>query len=186
MTRRADPSFKIMKNPGSPNSDEPGFVIVGKLRRPHGVRGEIVMEVLTDYPKRIRVGKQVYIGEEHKPLVISSRREKPPGILISFEGYNDCDKVADFTNQYIYSAMSELPPLEANEYYYHQLIGLNVENKQGERLGKLEEILETGANDVFLVRTPDSNEILLPVIDSVIVSIDLSLGRIIVNPPEWG
>jgi len=93
--------------------------------------------------------------------------------------------VAAFRNQYLYVRADELPPLPEGEYYHHQLLGLRVFDLQGNLLGVLSEILETGANDVYVVRDEGGSEILLPVIEGVILEVDLGARRLIVNPPEW-
>ena len=69
---------------GSPPPGEPVFLAVGRLRRPHGVRGEILMDILTDFPERIRVGATLYVGDSHRPLKVSSLRWANNVLLISF------------------------------------------------------------------------------------------------------
>lgn len=172
-------------NTGSLPSGEPVFLAVGLIRRPHGVRGEMVMDLLTHFPERLIPGRQLYIGESHQPVRIRSVRPALQAVLIAFEGYEDRDQVAAFRNQYLYVRADELPPLPEGEYYHHQLLGLRVFDLQGNLLGVLSEILETGANDVYVVRDEGGSEILLPVIEGVILEVDLGARRLIVNPPEW-
>ncbi len=170
---------------GSPGKDEPVFLAVGRLRHAHGVKGEISMDVLTDFPERLSNGKVVYMGDEHLPLTITSVRGKNQLLLLSFDGYGDCDLVNQFRNQLLYVCAENLPPLPEGEYYFHQLQGLNVVDEAGVRLGILDEILETGANDVYVVHSSDGKEILLPVIASVVLKVDLEKGEMVVHPPEW-
>jgi 16S rRNA processing protein RimM len=154
---------------------------VGRLRRPHGVRGEILMEVLTDFPERLRRGKQVFIGEEHVPHKISARRQHNDGLLLSFEGLTDRDLVGQLRNQDVYVQAAGLPELPEGEYYHHQLIGLSVVTDTGTLLGTLVEVIETGANDVYAVRDPSGREFLLPAIPPVILDVDLDAATMRVH-----
>lgn len=172
-------------NTGSLPLGEPVFLAVGYIRRPHGVRGEMLMDLLTDFPERLVPGKRLYLGEEHLPVQIRSVRPALQAVLIAFEEFEDRDQVAAFRNQYLYVRADELPPLPEGEYYHHQLLGLMVFDREGHALGVLTEILETGANDVYVVRDEQGREILLPVIEGVILEVDLQSHRLIVNPPEW-
>ena len=173
------------KNTGSPKASEPVFLLVGRFRGAHGVKGEITMEVLTDFPQRLRPNRTVYVGEDHRPLRIHATRWKDHWLLVSFEGIGDRNEAALLRNQPVYVRAEESPPLADGEYYYHQLIGLNVIEESGNRIGVLSEILETGANDVFVVKPEHEPEILLPVIESVILKVDLDAGQIIVKPQTW-
>lgn len=173
------------RNAGSPKSGEPAFLAVGKLRRPHGIHGEIVMEVLTDFPERLRTGRQVLIGESHLPVKIAGVRWHNQLMLICFDGYPDRTSVELFRNQLVVIPVQELPKLPEGQYYQHEIIGLRVVNQSGLEMGVVEQILVTGANDVYLVRGVDGGEILLPAIDEVIRSVDLTTKTMIVAPQEW-
>jgi 16S rRNA processing protein RimM len=87
---------------GSPSSGEPVFLAVGRLRRPHGVKGEILMDVLTDFPERLRRGTRLYIGEQHLPLTIRSARVANQALLVSFHNYDTPEAVGEFRNQVAY------------------------------------------------------------------------------------
>jgi 16S rRNA processing protein RimM len=171
---------------GSPKPGEPEFIVIGKLRRPHGVDGEMILELMTDFPNRIRPHKTVFVGKKHEPIVITGVRPHDKYLLLKFEGMNTCDEVGRLRNFLVYVRFDSLPKLPAGEYYFHQLMGLTVVDESGTILGVLEEILETGANNVYVVRTPDGKEILLPAIEPVILSIDIEGKEMRVKPPEWG
>jgi 16S rRNA processing protein RimM len=159
--------------PGSPPPGEPVFLAVGKLRRPHGVHGEIVMDVITDFPERLKPGRKMVVGTQHLPVQIRSVRPHDQALLISFNGCDTPEQAGKFRNQILYTTAADQPPLEEGEYYHHELIGLSVYDEQGVLLGKLAEIMETGANDVYVVRPEFGQEILLPAIDEVILEINL-------------
>ena len=113
-------------NPGLHHGCEPGFVVVGKLRRAHGVRGEMVMEVLTDFPERLVPQKVVYLGDSHQPIKLRTVRNHDRYLLVSFEGLYDPDAVGAFRNELVCVRIDHLPELPQGQYYHHQLIGLVV------------------------------------------------------------
>jgi len=158
---------------GSLNPGEPAFLAVGKLRRPHGVHGEILMEVWTDFPERLRPGSVLYVGPDRLPLQIRTCRWHGKHLLVSFEGYTDRDTVGVLRNLWVLVPTADRQPLPEGEYYHHELIGLRVLTDEGRDLGVLIAILETGANDVYVVETQEGLEVLLPAIDDVILSVDL-------------
>lgn len=167
------PSQDNQKPAGSPSTGEPLFLVVGKLRHAHGLHGEILMEVITDFPERIRQGKTLYIGEGHQPLIVDSRRVHAGNLLLAFDGIDTPEGIGEFRNQWVYVQASDRPPLADGEYYHHQLLGLKVVSEDGSELGQLCDILETGANDVYIVRSESGKELLLPAIESVVLEINL-------------
>jgi len=166
---------------GSPSTGEPVFLVIGKLRRPHGLHGEIIMDVFTDFPERIHPGATLYVGEDHRPLSLHAYRQHQDSLLLTFDAFQDRDEVGALRNQWVYVRSADRPNLPEGDYYHHQILGLKVLDDEGKLLGKVGEILETGANDVIVVRPTEGPEILLPVVDSVVVGIDLSAGEIRVH-----
>ena len=166
---------------GSPLSGEPVFLVIGKLRKPHGIHGEIAMEILTDFPERLQTDSIVFVGAGHQPLCLSSFRQHQNYLLVSFEGISTPEEAGAWRNQWVYVSSASRPALPEGEYYHHQLIGLHVESETGEPLGLIVEILETGSNDVLVVHPEDGAEILLPIIDEVVKEIDLEAGRVVVH-----
>jgi len=174
-------TLKSEQPAGSPPPGEPDFLVVGKLRRTHGLHGELLMEVLTDFPERLEPGESVYVGEEHRKLHIRSRRFHNQFLLLAFDGYHDPESAAELRNQMVFVLASNRPPLPEGEYYHHQILGLRVVSDEGQNLGTLSQILETGANDVYVVLPQDGPELLLPAIESVILDIDLENGEMLVH-----
>ncbi len=160
------------QTPGSPTG-EPVHLAIGFLRRPHGVQGEIIMDVHTDFPERVKPGRKVLVGEKHQPLTFDTVRPHGDGLLVSFRGVDTPEDAGRFRNQWVYVKASDVPPLPEGQYYQYELIGLDVVEDNGNPLGKLVEIMETGANDVYVVRDESGKEILLPVIPSVILNRDM-------------
>jgi 16S rRNA processing protein RimM len=157
---------------GSPTG-EPVYLVIGFLRRPHGVSGEIIMDIHTDFPDRIKSGKKVLVGEKHQPLTLDTVRPHANGLLVSLRGVNTPEEAGKYRNQWVYVKASEVPPLPEGQHYKYELVGLDVVEDNGTPLGKLVEILETGANDVYIVRDDSGKEILLPAIPAVILNLDM-------------
>jgi 16S rRNA processing protein RimM len=166
---------------GSPSSGEPVFLAVGRLRRAHGVNGEIQMDVLTDFPERLKPGITLYAGDDHRQVKVRRVRWHGQALLIAFEEYHTPEQAAELRNQILYVSSRDLPPLEEDEYYHPQVIGLRVIDEAGRLLGRLVEILETGANDVYVIRPERGQDILLPAIDETILAVDLETGEIRVH-----
>lgn len=175
---------EVMKS-GSPQTGEPFYLAIGKIRRTHGIRGELVMDLLTDFPERFKVSSEVLIGAQHKPYIISSFRPTGTGALIAFKGYEDCDQAVIFRNQMVYGRLEDAPALAEGEFYQHEILGMQVVDESGKVIGAVTEIIETGANDVYVVRDENGAEILLPAIKSVILNIEKEKKVITVRPPEW-
>jgi 16S rRNA processing protein RimM len=172
-------------NTGSPLPGEPVFLAVGRLRRSHGIEGEMLMDVLTGFPERLRPGKTIYLGEAHEPARLASVRGHARELIVRLAGVQTPEATAPYRNMLVYVKASEMPSLPEGEYYHHQLIGLSVLDEAGTVLGELDQILETGANDVYLVKTPDGKELLLPAVEEVILEVDLEQHQMRVRPPEW-
>ena len=109
---------------GSPLPGEPEFLAVGKLRKPHGVHGEMLISIWTDFPERLKSGRQVFVGSAYQPLCIKKMRGHGEDALISFDEFNTREDVGQFRNQVVFVRTSDLPPLPDNEIYLHQLLGL--------------------------------------------------------------
>jgi 16S rRNA processing protein RimM len=184
-SRRIIPPATPTDETGSPLTGEPVFLVVGKLRRPHGLNGDLLMEVLTDFPERMRQDRQLFIGEAHVPVVLEKSRVHPPFLILKFRGYDTPEAVAEFRNSAVYVRADSLPPLPEGEYYHHQLVGLRVVAEDGRELGVLTEVLETGANDVYIVTDEDGKEMLLPAIREVILEVDLAAKTMRVRPQTW-
>ena len=178
-------SVKHGEPTGSLDSGEPAFLVLGKLRRAHGVKGEIPLEVYTQILELLTPSNVVFVGEDHQPLTIETTRWKNDLLLIKFEAIDDRTVVSELTNELLYVKTSQLPPLPEGDFYYHELIGLDVYEPDGRYLGVLVQILETGANDVYLVQNDANEEILIPATEEMILEIDPDQAKMIVARMQW-
>jgi len=158
------------KNTGSPNG-EPLYLSVGFLRRPHGLQGEIIMDLHTDFPERMKKGRKLFVGEKHKLMTLTNVRPHQLGLLVKFKDIETPEDAGLYRNQWVYVETKDVP-LPDGQFYKHELLGLIVVDENESPLGELVEILETGANDVYVVRDDSGKEILLPNIPSVILDLN--------------
>lgn len=157
---------------GSPKG-ESIYLAIGFLRRPHGVKGEVIMDLHTDFPDRIKAGRKVYVGDKHEAATLGSVRPHGNGILVRIRGIDTPEAAGRFRNQWVYVKATEVPQLPEGQHYKYELIGLQVVEDTGNALGELIEILETGANDVYIVKNEAGKEVLIPAIPSVILETDM-------------
>jgi 16S rRNA processing protein RimM len=144
----------------------------------------MLMDVVTDFPERLQPGSQVFLGSTHKAGTIASCRPDARGLLIRLEQIDSPEAAGALRSQLVYVLAADRPPLPAGHYYHHQLLGMRVFDEHEQSLGELDEILQTGANDVFVVKTSRGGELLLPTIGGVILKVDVDQGRIVVKPPN--
>jgi len=170
---------------GSLKPGEPVYLEVGRLRRPHGIRGEIVFEVLSDGMEYFEEGKTLLIGRPKTPMEIATVRDHDKMLLIKFFGLDTPDAASQYSNQLAYIPTAEVPPLPEGQYYFFQLIGLTAFDPDGTRLGILAEIIQTGAVPVYVVVGEDGSELLMPAIPEVVKKVDLEGHTITLKPQEW-
>jgi 16S rRNA processing protein RimM len=152
------------------------YLAVGKLHRPHGVHGELIFQVYTDFPERLQKGVMVFIGGQYQPHTIRSRRPNGSTLLLAFDGLDTPEQAGELRNQVVFVPALDRPPLPEGEYYHHELIGMRVVTEDDRELGKLVEILSSPANDVYIVRPEAGKELLLPALKSVILDVDKQQG----------
>lgn len=160
---------------------EPHYLAVGRVLRPHGVRGEVRVELLTAHPEHLAELETLYVGDSYEPHKVLSVRRHQDLALVVLQGYEDRNAADALRGRLLYVALEDAIPLDDNEYYEHQLEGLTVVTDEGEHLGEIAEVFTApDANDVFIVHGP-LGEILIPVIEDVIVDCDLDAGQVIVR-----
>jgi 16S rRNA processing protein RimM len=161
------------------------YLAIGQITSAHGIRGEVKVLVMTDFPERYRVGAKVYLGTlaDCRPTEIETVRPHKGMMLVKLSGVPDRNTAETLQGQYLMIPDEQAMPLGEHENYAHDLIGLAVETQDGKSLGTLVEILFTRANDVYVVSGP-AGEILLPALREVILRVDLAAKKIIVAVPE--
>jgi len=159
----------------------PEYLVVGRIVRPHGIRGGLVVEQFSKLIQSIHPGTEIFIGDSAAPSIVTSIRSHRGRHLLAIRDCEDRDTAEQWREAEIRLESSGAEPLQEGEYYHWQLLGLRVFSEDGEVLGEIAEILETGANDVFIVRSETGDEVLLPAIESVIRDVDLEQGKVIIH-----
>jgi len=161
------------------------YLAIGQITSAHGIRGEIKVLVMTDFPERYRAGAKVYLGTltDCTPTEIEAARPHKGMMLVKLSNVPDRNAAETLQGQYLMIPDEQAMPLGEHENYAHDLIGLAVETQDGKPLGTSIEILFTRANDVYVVAGPEG-EILLPALREVILRVDLAAKKIIVAVPE--
>jgi len=170
---------------GSSTPGGPVFLAVGRIRRPHGVKGEMAMDVLTGFPERLHPGKMIHLGETYQPAYIKSVRGHGKSLLVSLRGIDTPEEAGRFRNAMVFITAVDLPQLPEGEYYHHELIGMLVKDEAGQIVGELVDVTETGANDVYEIKTPEGKELLLPAVEDFILEVNPDQKAMIVRLPEW-
>lgn len=162
---------------------EPEKIIIGKVGAPHGIRGELKIYSLSDFPDRFSLLKSVYVGDEL--LTVKSVRYQNSVVLMSFAEYDNRETAATLTNKMLSVKREDAMPLEEGQYYVGDIVGLEVFDEEGVSLGFVKDILKTGSNDVYVVaKKKEAKQLLVPALKSVVLKISVDEGKMLVRLPE--
>ncbi|WP_368654793.1 ribosome maturation factor RimM [Ornithinibacillus sp. 4-3] len=161
---------------------------VGKIINTHGIRGDVKVLRITDFEERFEVGSTLYLvdakEQESIPLEIETHRVHKGFDLLRFKGYGNINEVEVFKGSFLKIKESQLTELPDGEYYYHEIISCEVYTVDGERLGKITEVLAPGANDVWVVKRSKGKDALIPYIPQIVKQVDISEKKVIIEPME--
>ena len=160
-------------------TDHSELIDVGQILGPHGVDGAVKIKSFTDVPTRFSPGNVLFIHNKSHEIIDSFPLRKDQ-LVLRLSGLQSARQVEDLTGEWVRSSWRFSPTLDQNEFFHYQLIGLNVYTENGDELGSIKEIIQTGSNDVYLVDC-EGQELLLPAISQVIREINLEDGKMIVN-----
>jgi len=167
------------------------LICIGKILSPHGVKGELKVLPYTDFPeryrylKRIRIQKTTEGKESIRIFDVEGIRPQKDIWLLKLNDINTREIAQELRGKYLYILSEERMPLPEDTYYYDQIIGLNVYTVEGIYLGKVKDILPTGGQDTYLVIDEINNkQYLIPAVKSFLPEINLTEGRMTVDPPE--
>ncbi len=162
-------------------------VVVGRIGRPHGLRGEVTVQVTTDDPdSRFAAGAVLRTDPVARgPLTVASMRRSGPVLVIGFEGVSDRDAAESWRGTMLTLDAATLPvPDDPDEFYDHQLIGLLVLDRSGTELGRVVDVWHPPAAPVLVVTRTDGSEELVPFVSAIVPVVDLETGRLVVQPPD--
>ena len=176
-------------------SDPDRLLLMGRLGKPHGVRGDLKVVPETDEPERFAELARVFVGatvEGARPVEVENVRfQYPKGrtvVLLSLAGLDTPEAAGDLRGQFLWADPDDLPALEDGEAYIHDLIGLTVVevDDDGAEVGEMGTVrdLYDGAQLLFAIDRPGKPEVLLPDVEEFVVRLDLAARRLYVRPPE--
>lgn len=156
---------------------------VGVITTTHGVRGEVKVFPTTDDPARFKKLKKVILdtGKEKLDLEVAGVKFFKNMVILKFKGLDNINDVERYRQKSLYVTRENAVKLKKNEYFIADLIGLSVTSDEGEELGEIADVLQTGANDVYVIKTPEGEEILLPAIKDCVKAVDVEAGTIEVH-----
>lgn len=159
-------------------------IAIARIVAPQGIRGEVRAVSLTDFPERF-AGREVWLGQTAaaRTTIVQARPHKNVWLL-RLEGVADRNAAEKLRDVELCIDEAELAPLDDNEFYVHQLIGLPVQTEAGELVGHIADVMRTGANDVYVVRSGTGKEHLIPAVGEI-VQVDLP-GRMVTIQPIPG
>lgn len=151
---------------------------VGVISSTHGIRGEVKVYPTTDDPARFRRLKEVLLdaGGGWMPLEIEKVRFFKQMVIAKFKGYDSINDVEKYRGKGLYVPREQAVPLEEGEYYVADLLGIKVLLEDGQPFGTLKDVMQTGANDVYVVDSPRYGEVLVPAIADCILEVSVEQG----------
>ncbi len=160
-------------------------ITIGKIIAPQGVRGEVRVMPLTDFPERFKQLK-IALLDDGTSLPVESVRYHQQVVLLKFRGLDNRNAIEHLKNKLIKVEREDLIPLPEGHYHIFDIIGLSVYNEQEECLGKISDVLQTGSNDVYIVEQKDKQPLLIPGLKTVVLTIDIANSKMIVKlQEEW-
>ncbi|MGW0908107.1 ribosome maturation factor RimM [Streptomyces sp. NPDC002853] len=161
-------------------------LVVARIGRAHGIKGEVTVEVRTDEPE-LRLGPGAVLATDPAstgPLTIETGRVHSGRLLLRFEGVRDRTGAEALRNTLLIAEVDpEELPEDEDEYYDHQLMDLDIVTKEGLEVGRITEISHLPSQDLFIVERPDGSEVMIPFVESIVTEIDLEEQRAIIDPP---
>lgn len=164
------------------------YLIIGKLGGAHGVHGEMRVSPITDDVRRFRaLSDCVILTPSEKllrPAKVTEKRITGETVLVSFEGVSDRDEAQKLTGFYLAVKRGDAPQLEKGRYYIADMIGCAVTDEELGCIGRISEILQTGANDVIVVKRQEKQDLLIPFLKDVVTDVDVFAQKVTVRLPD--
>lgn len=159
---------------------EPEFLVIGRILGPWGVKGEVKVQPVTEFPERFAEGQKVYLNGQ--PLAVERSFWHKGRVVLKLAGVDSYEAAEKVRGRFLEVRRGELPSLEEGRYYHYQMIGLEVWTTGGEMVGHIQDVMSTPGNDVYVVG--NGRQVLIPAVEDVVVEVDLKAGRVMVKPIE--
>jgi 16S rRNA processing protein RimM len=176
-----------LANQEGQSENQGDLIIVARAVRTRGLKGELVADVLTDFPERFENVTEligVAASGERKQVQLESYWFQNDRMVLKFAGYDNIETAKALVGYAFGLPEAERVELEADEFYDWELEGCSVENKLGESIGKVREIMRTGGVELLVVAGEAGREVFIPMAESIVVEIDIAGKKILVDPPE--
>ncbi|MCA9790622.1 MAG: 16S rRNA processing protein RimM [Candidatus Eremiobacteraeota bacterium] len=163
------------------------LVAIGKCLKPHGIRGELKVAILTDFPERFEETESVYLHNNQDPVhevEVEAARFHHGSILLKLAGVDTIEQAERWRNYILAVPEDELIELEEDEYWHFELEGLEARKPDGQVIGKVSQVLNTPGHDLYVVQGP-GGEVLIPAVSEYVGEINLEEGFMVVTPPEF-
>jgi len=164
-----------------------GLVIVARAVRTRGLKGELVAEILTDFPERFEAVSQlqgVGPGGEIRSFDLEGHWFQNDRMVLKFAGFDSVEAAQALVGYEFGVAESDRVQLPENQFYDWELTGCRVELESGPAIGTVREIMRTGGVDLIVVASEDGREHLIPMADSIVIEVDTAARQIVIDPPE--
>ena len=156
--------------------------MVGRVGRPHGVRGDVSVEVRTDEPER-RFASGSVLTTDHGPVTVASSRAHSGRLLVHFEGVDDRSAAEELRGVLLHTSIDPNErPVDSEEFYDHQLVGATVDTVTGHHVGRVAEVLHLVGQDLIVVRPDHGDDVLVPFVASIVPLVEP--GRLVIDPPD--
>lgn len=156
---------------------------VGVITQTHGIRGEVKVFPTTDDVKRFKKCKELILdtGREQIRLEVQSAKFFKQFVILKFKGYDNINEIEKYLKKGLYVTRENAIPLKKDEYFIVDLIGLAVVDEENQEIGTLKEVLQTGANDVYVIHMDDGKEVLIPAIAQCVQKVDLQEKKMYIH-----
>lgn len=161
-------------------------VLIGKIQATHGIKGQLRVIPFAGDASSISQLSTVVLKSPAgamEQFSVASAKAHGQRVILTLKQFDNINQVLHLVGREIYADRGSLPELPSDEFYWSDLLGLKVETEEGEALGELVDIIETGSNDVYVVKK-DGREVLVPALEDVVLAVDLAANRMTVSLPE--
>ncbi len=162
------------------------LLLIGVIAGPFGIKGQVKLKSFTDQPDYLRRRlREVFVGKKLTPYALTKLHEHKPGVLLlTLGGVEKREAVDELRGSEVFIRRQDAAPLGEDEYYIHDLIGLQASTIDGQELGPVREVIETGVHEVLVVTRPGQSDALIPLVREFIAELDIPGRRVIVRPIE--
>lgn len=167
-----------------PSSDD--LLLIGVIAGPFGIKGQVKVKAFTDRPEYLRSRlREIFVGKKLTSYTLTKLHEHKPGVLLlTLRGVEQREDVDQLRGCEVFIRQSDAAPLGEDEYYIHDLIGLQVSTINGQEIGSVREVIETGVHEVVVVTRPDQSDALIPIVRDFIAEFDIPGRRLVIRPIE--